>query len=354
VPPFERDPEPLTSRRTTARSILLALLGLTAGVVAQTAGGQTTSPDTGGRVPTPAPNVQPGGPVDPDPTPPPPPTTATPAPKPKPKGVPLGNRLVFPVVGPVQYTDDFGAPRPQGPHQGNDIMAPKRSLAVAAEDGTIKYGTNSARAGCYLYLYGKSKTYYLYIHLNNDLTSGNDNRGKCGPGVSYVKGLKNGQKVKAGEPIGYVGDSGDANGVASHLHFEVHPHGGKAVDPYPYLNRAVRLLFAVKRGTTFTLSVGGAVVNPLTGSLRVRVSSVRQFPDRYLYQKVNRTIDVSLPDSALVERKVGGVTRSVSAPLSALKKKAPLQLWTAPGKCTLQAQMGVPDALVANKITVLR
>jgi len=261
---------------------------------------------------------------------------------------------VFPVVGPVQYTDDFGDPRPQGRHEGNDIMAPKRSLAVAAEDGTVKFGTHSATAGCYLYLYGKSKTYYLYIHLNNDLTKGNDNRGKCGPGVSYVKGLKNGQKVKAGEPLGYVGDSGDANGVASHLHFEVHPHGGKAVDPYPYLNRAVRLLFAARRGSTFTLTVGGAVVDPLTGSLRVRIKNVRSYPDGYLYPRVNRTIAIAMPGSTLVERKANAAATIAPATIKALKKKAPLQLWTAPGRSSLQAQMGADDALVANKILVLR
>ena len=110
-----------------------------------------------------------------------------------------------------------------------------------------------------LYLDGKSGTTYYYIHLNNDLTSGNDNRGGCKVGVSFAKGLKSGARVNAGQPIGYVGDSGDANGIHAHLHFEVHPHGGGAVDPYPYLNRALRLLFALKRGATFTLKLNGSV-----------------------------------------------------------------------------------------------
>ncbi len=56
----------------------------------------------------------------------------------------------------------------------------------------------------------------LYIHLNNDLTMRNDNRGTCVPGVSYARGLKDGAKVQTGQMIGYVGDSGDANGIASH------------------------------------------------------------------------------------------------------------------------------------------
>ena len=46
----------------------------------------------------------------------------------------------------------------------------------------MKYWTSSSAAGCMLYLYGKSGTTYLYIHLNNDVTKGNDNRGKCVPG----------------------------------------------------------------------------------------------------------------------------------------------------------------------------
>ena len=147
-----------------------------------------------------------------------------------------------------QYTNDYGAPRPQGSHEGNDIMAPRRALAVATEAGKVKFWTHSAAAGCMLYLYGKSGTTYLYIHLNNDLTNHNDNRGKCVAGTSYAPGLKDGAKVQAGQLLGFVGDSGDANGIATHLHFEVHPHDGGATNPYPYLNRAYRPLFAVLRG----------------------------------------------------------------------------------------------------------
>ena len=80
-------------------------------------------------------------------------------------------RLIFPVVGPVSYTDDFGDARGSGRHEGNDIMAAKKSLAVAVEAGTVKFWTTSWRAGCMLYLYGKSGTTYLYIHLNNDRTA---------------------------------------------------------------------------------------------------------------------------------------------------------------------------------------
>ena len=96
------------------------------------------------------------------------------------------------MLGTATYSDDFGQPRPGGAHQGIDIMAPKRSLALAAEAGKVKFWTSSASAGCMLYLHGASGTDYYYIHLNNDLTAKNDNRGKCVAGTAYAKGLKNG------------------------------------------------------------------------------------------------------------------------------------------------------------------
>src|SRR3954469_3549002 len=139
---------------------------------------------------------------------------------PKKAGVPT---LLFPVAGATTYRDDFGQARAGGAHQGNDLMAAKKTPAIAVESGRDEFCTTSASAGCMLSLYGDSGTMYEYIHLNNDVTMKNDNRGKCVAGMSYAKGLKDGQHVAAGQQIGYVGDSGDANGIASHLHFEVHP-----------------------------------------------------------------------------------------------------------------------------------
>jgi murein DD-endopeptidase MepM/ murein hydrolase activator NlpD len=149
--------------------------------------------------------------------------------------------IVFPVLGEVSYTSDFGDPRPGGRHEGNDIVAPRRAIAVAAESGTVKFWTTSAGAGCMLYLYGDSGTTYFYIHLNNDRGAGNDNKGKCVAGTAYAPGLAGGDRVEAGQQVGFVGDSGDADGIHPHLHFEVHPNGGKAVDPFPYLKRAIHM-----------------------------------------------------------------------------------------------------------------
>ena len=84
--------------------------------------------------------------------------------------------------------DDFGDARGQGGHEGNDIMAPRRALALAAEAGTVKFHTTSSRAGCMLYLNGESGTEYLYIHLNNDLTSGTTTRASACPASRTRRG----------------------------------------------------------------------------------------------------------------------------------------------------------------------
>ena len=210
-------------------------------------------------------------------------------------------RLVFPILGAATYTDDFGDPRGQGAHEGNDMLAPRRALALAAEAGTVKFHTTSSRAGCMLYLEGKSGTEYLYIHLNNDLTDTNDNQGTCVPGVAYAKGLKSGAKVAAGEVIAYVGDSGDANGIHPHLHFEVHPNGGAATSPFPYLNKARHLLFAADAGTTFTLALTGKVANAAGEDLQVTVDQVRQWPGGRKVKQAGQKVPITVPETATIE-----------------------------------------------------
>ncbi len=105
---------------------------------------------------------------------------------------------------------------------------PWRAPVVAVEDGTVKYW-DSGLGGCMLYLYGRSGTTYMYIHLNNDLTARNDNKGGCVKGVTFA--VPNGARVTAGQQIAWNGDSGDASGNP-HLHFEVHPNGGADVNPF--------------------------------------------------------------------------------------------------------------------------
>jgi hypothetical protein len=254
-------------------------------------------------------------------------------------------RLIFPVVADVTYTSDFGAARGIGRHQGNDIMAAKKSPAVAAEAGKVKYWTTSATAGCMLYLYGESGTTYLYIHLNNDRTRGNDNRGKCVRGTAYA--VKDGAKVAAGQQIAYVGDSGDADGGHAHLHFEVHPADGKAVDPYPYLQAAQRLFFVAKASTPFALTLSGTVTAATVDRLTLTVTASQAWPSGLSLSKLNQAVTLTVPTTALVQTVLPpAAPRAVaSAALAQPGQKA--VVWTQPAPSTLKAQRGDAGALAA-------
>jgi len=240
--------------------------------------------------------------------------------------------FLFPVVGPVTYTNDFGQPRAGGPHQGNDLLGTKRAPVVAVEDGTVEYWTTSATAGCMLYLYGDSGTMYEYIHLNNDLTTGNDNKGKCVQGVAYAVADKT--HVEAGQQIGYLGDSGDANGIHPHLHFEVHPGGGKAVSPFPYLKTAAQLLVpAPPAGSPFTLKLTGTVVAVDDTELTVDVTTLAAWPSHVKQTKLNRVVTLTATGA--------DVTVTVGQKVV---------VWTLPAPGTVEAISGAPDALTVDRV----
>jgi hypothetical protein len=254
--------------------------------------------------------------------------------------------IIFPVVGAAAYTDDWGAPRGQGRHAGNDIMTTWRSPAVAAENGTIKFWTTSARAGCMLYLHGESGTTYLYIHLNNDLTAKHDNRGKCVRGVAYADHLKNGARVKAGQQIGYNGDSGDAEGNY-HLHFEVHPNDGVDVDPFPFLNAATRLLFALppKPGQLVTLGLKGVPVSAGAGTLELSVSGVRLWPGGKWTEIPTRSIELTVPDGTLLDSALALQIASPTRRTLSGQTSTPVIVFTLPSKATPEMMIGAPGAL---------
>jgi len=228
-----------------------------------------------------------------------------------------------------------------------DIMAPRKALAVAAEPGRVKFWTTSSRAGCMLYLYGESGTTYLYIHLNNDLGTTNDNKGKCVPGVAYAPGLKSGAKVAAGQHIAYVGDSGDANGIHPHLHFEVHPQDGAAVNPRPFLLEARHLLFAAKPGTTFTLALTGKVDELGNGVVQLTATSVRQWPGSRLIRQPGLSVRLQ---AAVTPETADDATQILLAPPSPLTKGKTVTVYTPPAKVTLAAQAGEDGALTVTRL----
>jgi hypothetical protein len=278
-------------------------------------------------------------PVEPSPPP--------PRSKPKPPP-PKRKQIVFPVLGTVEFSDDFGAPRPHGRHEGIDILAPRHALALAAEAGSVRFYSGSSRAGCMLYLDGRSGTTYLYVHLNNDLTGGNDNRGRCVNGVAFPRGLKSGDRVAAGQPIGFVGDSGDANGVSPHLHFERRPHGGAATNPYRYLLAARRLLFYAPPGQSFTLTLSATVTSVTAGLLRVRVNTLRARPTSLTLRRLDRPLVLTVPDYATVERGAGGQ----AAALGSIERGERVTVWTEEATVTAQAQAGKAGVIIAERIVL--
>jgi hypothetical protein len=311
---FEREPErevPVMRRsRTTARGLLLvAILGLTAAPAAARL-------DPGER----------------------PKRAAAPTDK-----AVQGARIIFPVLGKFRYGNDFGDARAQGSHQGIDISAPRKALAVAAEAGRVKFHVSSARAGCMLYLHGDSGTTYLYIHLNNDLGQTNDNRGRCVQGIAFAPGLKSGARVAAGEPIGFVGDSGDADGIEPHLHFELHPNDGAAVNPFTHLNRAWRLLFAAPRKGQTSLWLKGSVLEQATSAFRVRVNSLGVRATGLKLNGISRPVSLGVSPLTVIETAAGMLAGDARA-----------TVWTEIAPVTLAAQLGKPGALTAERVLLSR
>jgi Peptidase family M23 len=257
-------------------------------------------------------------------------------------------RLIFPIAGSVAFSNDFGAARYSGSHQGNDLMAARRTIAVAAEAGKVKFWTTSAAAGCMLYLYGKSGTTYLYIHLNNDLTKGNDNRGKCVAGTAYARGLKDGASVEAGQAIGYVGNSGDADYTDPHLHFEVHPNDGGAVNPYPYLMKAERLIFATNPKSTVTLTVEGTVTYAAAGRMTLKVTDLHAFPSGTVLDRMRRPLQLTVAPTVQID--LGG--KVVGAPQAPQLLAKTVLVLTEPTFATLGAAAVRPGAFSAGRVVL--
>jgi murein DD-endopeptidase MepM/ murein hydrolase activator NlpD len=143
-------------------------------------------------------------------------SASSPAPAPaSPPPSNAGSGMVCPVAGPRAFADTWGAARSGGrSHEGVDMMSPGGTPLVAVEAGSANFSTNRL-GGNAIWLTGASGTKYYYAHLSSWEGSS--------------------RSVSQGEVIGYVGATG--NTTANHLHFEVHPGGGRAVNPYPYVRR---------------------------------------------------------------------------------------------------------------------
>ena len=142
--------------------------------------------------------------------------------------------MVFPVKNIMShFYDDWGEIRGNGKrvHEGIDIRAQKGSPIVAIADGRINTVSYSESSGYYIAIDHQNGWLSLYVHLDDDI-NGNDNLG--GRDTAFADGIYLGGEVIAGQTIGYVGDSGNAEGTVPHVHFEVR-YMGKSYDVYDYI-----------------------------------------------------------------------------------------------------------------------
>jgi murein DD-endopeptidase MepM/ murein hydrolase activator NlpD len=197
-----------------------------------------------------------------------PPTLVHPVP-PDVKATLSSQGYVFPVYGPATFGDSFGAPRPDiasGWHHGEDIFAPMGTPLLAVADGTVHTVGWNEIGGWRLWLRDSQGNEFYYAHLS-----------------AYSPLAVEGRHVRAGDVVGFLGDSGDADGGLPHLHFEIHPvtlaglgYDG-VVAPYPFLvawKRAQDVAFS--EGRVYVSETGGVprAGAPAPGAVLLRVNDV--------------------------------------------------------------------------------
>jgi len=148
--------------------------------------------------------------------------------------------IIFPVLWDSSLYNDFGAYRVGHTHKGNDLMAPKMTPLVATVDGTIIYSVYpEATWGFMVTIRGEDGYRYNYLHINDDNPGTDDGNG--GGMNAYAPDIFYRNKVVAGQLIGWVGDSGNAESTPPHLHFEIVRPDGNWIDPYQTLVNATRI-----------------------------------------------------------------------------------------------------------------
>jgi len=148
---------------------------------------------------------------------------------------------VFPVAGRSHYADTWGAARDGGrSHQGTDIFAELGTPVVAVDDGNARKA-DDPKGGQVIYLQATDGNRYYYAHLD-----------------SYEGSFP--RKVRAGELIARVGKTGNAANTLPHLHFELHPGGGAAVNPFAELAAVQATTPAAPSSPSSPRNSGGGLV----------------------------------------------------------------------------------------------
>jgi peptidoglycan LD-endopeptidase LytH len=128
----------------------------------------------------------------------------------------VSGNMTCPVAGPVSFVDSWGAPRSGHTHQGVDMMGDYGTPLVAIVSGTVSYAAYDGSGGNMIWIAGSDGNSYYYMHNQENFVG-------------------EGARVQVGQQIATLGDTGNAAGTP-HLHFEFHPGGGSAVNPYPLVS----------------------------------------------------------------------------------------------------------------------
>jgi len=148
---------------------------------------------------------------------------------------------VFPIFGTASFGDSFGGPRPNIPggwHHGEDIFAAEGSPLLAVADGTLHTIGFTKIGGYRIWLRDTRGNEFYYAHLS-----------------AYSPLAVEGRSVQAGDVIGFVGDTGDAEGGTPHLHFEIHPAAMAGLG-YDGVVAPYSILLAWRRADDISFSAG--------------------------------------------------------------------------------------------------
>ena len=180
---------------------------------------------------------------------------------------------------PADLPSNFGVPRSGGrTHEGLDIMAPRRALVVSPTQAVVHSFGDGASSGLYVYTYNPGGEVFAYMHLDE-----------------IAPRLEKGDLLSPGDLIGYVGNTGNASGGGTHLHFEI--RDSVALDPYPRLTGS----FFLQEEITFLNTILSRLDTANTDALSTVVAAYYATDMRQA-----QAMGLVLPSS--IEAKLGAVT----------------------------------------------